>query len=65
MPKPDADPASDVQLQIRMPLALHDRLRRKATKERRSMSSEARALIAAGLKTPRKPAAKSKEPVTP
>jgi plasmid stability protein len=63
MPKPDADPGDDVQLQIRMPLALHDRLRRKAIKERRSMSSEARALIAAGLKPVRKP--KSQEPVTP
>ena len=53
MTKPGADPTDDVQLQIRMPVALHDRLRRKAVKERRSMSSQARALIAEGLKTPR------------
>ena len=48
-PKP-ADPGEVVQLQIRMPLKLHDRLRRAAIKERRSMSSQARALIAEGLK---------------
>jgi hypothetical protein len=48
--KPDAPPDTDVQLQIRMPLRLHDRLRRKATKERRSLSAQARLLIAAGLK---------------
>lgn len=48
-----ADPGGDVQLQIRMPLRLHDRLRRKAIKERRSMSAQARALIAEGLKPKR------------
>ena len=58
--KPDAPPDTDVQLQIRMPLRLHDRLRRKATKERRSLSAQARLLIAAGLKP-----AKREEPATP
>jgi hypothetical protein len=53
--KPDAPPDTDVQLQIRMPLRLHDRLRRKAVKERRSLSMQARLLIAEGLKPVKAP----------
>jgi hypothetical protein len=55
--KPDAPLDTDVQLQIRMPLSLHDRLRRKAMKERRSLSAQARLLIAEGLKPAREPKA--------
>jgi plasmid stability protein len=52
----EPDKPSDVQLQIRMPPALHARLRRRAFKESRSLAAVARELIAAGLKPKREPA---------
>jgi hypothetical protein len=54
MPKA-LDPPADVQLQIRMPVALHDKLRRKAFNERRTLAGAARVLIEEGLKRKAEP----------
>lgn len=51
--KPEPDPDAIVQLQIRLPAATLERLRKRAFHERRSMAGAARVLIEAGLK--RKP----------
>jgi len=54
MPKPKTpDPAPEVQLQIRLPAAVHQRLRMRAAKEGRALSAQARLFILDGLKSRR------------
>lgn len=65
MPKKSAakpvDPADEVQLQIRMTRALRDRLKLRAVKDSRDMSTLARLLIEQGLRQPRQPRAAANE----
>ena len=55
MARPVTVNPKDMQLQIRMPAALHNKLRRRAYLDNRPLAYIARELIEEGLKTARKP----------